>query len=75
MALLTGSFSKDGARDDVAKEPVTAGPSIPRILADAAAKTGRDRKVPGSRTALGDLCEPHRNPLYVFVQSEGRLRS
>jgi hypothetical protein len=30
-------------RDDPAKEPLTANESIPRCIADAAAKTGRPR--------------------------------
>lgn len=31
-------------KDDPAKEPITAGPSIPGILADAVAKTGRSKQ-------------------------------
>ena len=31
------------AKDDPAKEPLATGESIPRIIADAAARTGRDR--------------------------------
>ena len=30
-------------KNDAAREPLAAGPSIPRILADAAAKTGRPK--------------------------------
>jgi hypothetical protein len=31
-------------KDDPAKEPITAGPSIPRIISDASTKTGRPRQ-------------------------------
>ena len=31
------------AKNDSAKEPLACGPSIPRIIADAALKTGRSR--------------------------------
>jgi hypothetical protein len=43
MPDFTPDYFSAHLTDDPAKEPVAVGESIPRIIADAATKTGRDR--------------------------------
>jgi hypothetical protein len=44
MPDFTPDYFSAHLTNDPAKEPVAVGESIPRIIADAATKTGRDRK-------------------------------
>ena len=44
MPDFTPDYFSAHLTDDPAKEPVAVGESIPRIIADAANKLGRDRK-------------------------------
>jgi hypothetical protein len=44
MPDFTPDYFSAHLTDDPPKEPVAVGENIPRIIADAATKTGRDRK-------------------------------